>query len=64
MLYVALPDNTQHRLPFYLAMEEYVAKTIDEVECLFMWQFNTSVIFVRKNMVVEDVFVLSFFVDV
>ena len=51
MLYVALPDNTQHRLPFYLAMEEYVAKTIDEEDCFFMWQVQPSVIFGRNQLV-------------
>ena len=55
MLYVALPDNTQHRLPFYLAMEEYVAKTIDEEDCFFMWQVQPSVIFGRNQLVEAEV---------
>lgn len=54
-MYVALPDNTQHRLPFYLAMEEYVAKTIDEEDCFFMWQVQPSVIFGRNQLVEAEV---------
>lgn len=55
MLYVALPDDTQHRLPFYLAMEEYVARYIDEQDCFFMWQVKPSVIFGRNQLVETEV---------
>ena len=55
MIYVAL-NNTRpkRRLTFYLAMEEYVAKTIDEEDCFFMWQVQPSVIFGR-NQLVENI---------
>lgn len=55
MLYVALPDETQHRLPFYLAMEEYVAQTVDEEDCFFMWQVQPSVIFGRNQLIEAEV---------
>lgn len=55
MLYVALPDDTQHRLPFYLAMEEYVARHIDENDCFFMWQVQPTVIFGRNQLIETEV---------
>ena len=55
MLYVALPDETQHRLPFYLAMEEYVAQTVDADDCFFMWQVQPSVIFGRNQLIEAEV---------
>lgn len=55
MLYVALPDDAQHRLPFYLAMEEYVARHIDEDDCFFMWQVQPTVIFGRNQLIETEV---------
>lgn len=55
MLYVALPDDIQHRLPFYLAMEEYVARHIDEEDCFFMWQVQPTVIFGRNQLIEAEV---------
>ncbi len=52
MKYVTIPDNGSHKLPFYLAMEEYVARNFDEGDCFFMWQVAPTVI-VGRNQVVE-----------
>lgn len=45
----------KHRLSFYLAMEEYVARHVDEPECFFMWQVAPSVIFGRNQVVENEV---------
>lgn len=55
MLYVALPDDRVRRLSFYLAMEEYVARYIDEPDCFFMWQVEPSVIFGRNQLIENEV---------
>lgn len=55
MLYIALPDNSLRRLSFYLAMEEYVARYIDEQDCFFMWQVEPSVIFGRNQLIENEV---------
>ena len=43
MKHIVLPDNKPRRLVFYLAMEEYVARNLDEKECFFMWQVAPTV---------------------
>ena len=53
MKYISLPTTEVRRLSFYLAMEEFVARHIDEPDCFFMWQVEPSVIFGR-NQVLED----------
>ena len=53
--YLALPDDTPHRLPFYLAMEEYAARNLDEDECFFMWQVEPTVIFGRNQLIENEV---------
>lgn len=55
MTYVDLPDLTQHRLPFYLAMEEFVARELDEDDCLFLWQVEPTVIFGRNQLIESEV---------
>lgn len=45
MKYISLPDEKVRRLSFYLAMEEFVARRLDESDCFFMWQVDPSVIF-------------------
>ncbi len=52
MTNIVLPDTRCRSLAFYLAMEEYVAKTI-EGEAFFVWQSEPTVIFGR-NQVLED----------
>lgn len=55
MVYIALPENTQHDLSFYLAMEEFVAKHVDKDDCFFMWQVPPSVIFGRNQLIETEV---------
>lgn len=55
MIYVALPNETQHRLPFYLAMEEYVARMLPVGDYFFMWQVEPSVIFGRNQLLNSEV---------
>ena len=55
MRYVALPEEKVRRLSFYLAMEEYVARTIDEDDLFFMWQVEPSVIFGRNQLIENEI---------
>ncbi len=56
MKYIALPDNRTRRLSFYLAMEEYVAKSLNnDGDCFFMWQVEPSVIFGRNQLIENEV---------
>ena len=43
------------RLSFFLAMEEYVARSIDEPDAFFMWQVAPSVIFGRNQVLQNEV---------
>ncbi len=55
MKYIALPSSETRRLSFYLAMEEFVARHIDEPDCFFMWQVEPTVIFGRNQVVENEV---------
>ena len=55
MKYISLPDNQPRKLSFYLAMEEYVARTVDEPDCFFIWQVEPSVIFGRNQLIENEV---------
>ncbi len=55
MVYVSLPNEKQRRLPFYLAMEEYIARTLPANDYFFMWQVNPTVIFGRNQLVEAEV---------
>ncbi|MBQ9668163.1 MAG: lipoate--protein ligase [Prevotella sp.] len=55
MKYIALPEDKVRRLSFYLAMEEYVARHIDEDDLFFMWQVKPSVIFGRNQLIEAEV---------
>ena len=55
MKHILLPDNTPRRLVFYLAMEEYVARHLDEKEYFFMWQVAPTVIFGRNQVLEAEV---------
>lgn len=55
MTYVALPEEKQYRLPFYLAMEEYVAREFPAQDYFFMWQVEPTVIFGRNQLVDSEV---------
>lgn len=55
MVYIALPDDKVRRLSFYLAMEEYVARHVNALDCFFMWQVEPSVIFGRNQVAENEV---------
>ena len=55
MTYISLPDKTERRLTFYLAMEEYVARHMDFDEAFFMWQVEPTVIFGRNQLIENEV---------
>ena len=55
MKYITLPTSEVRRLSFYLAMEEYVARRMDESDCFFMWQVQPSVIFGRNQVMENEV---------
>ena len=55
MKYISLPDQQSRQLSFYLAMEEYVARHLDEPDCFFMWQVEPSVIFGRNQVAQNEV---------
>ena len=53
--HVVLLSDKVYRLSFYLAMEEYVARHVNEEDCFFMWQVNPSVIFGRNQLIENEV---------
>ena len=55
MKYLSLPDNATRILPFYLAMEEYAARIIEEDDIFFMWQVEPTVIFGRNQLIASEV---------
>lgn len=54
MKYVTLPDSLVRPLPFYLAMEEFLAGNFSE-DLFFMWQVNPTVIFGRNQLIATEV---------
>jgi len=50
MHYVSLPDSTTRPLPFYLAMEEWLARN-HTGDLFFMWQVAPTVICGRNQIV-------------
>ena len=48
---IILPDNQERSLAFWLAMEEFVAKSVDE-EAFFVWRVAPTVI-IGRNQVLE-----------
>ena len=55
MKFIVLPANEQRRLSFYLAMEEYVSRQLDEPDAFFFWQVAPSVIYGRNQVVENEV---------
>ena len=55
MKYISLSNDRVMKLPFYLAMEEYVAKYYDFDEAFFMWQVEPTVIFGRNQLIENEV---------
>ena len=54
MKQILLPDNKERSLAFYLAMEEYVAKEVEE-EAFFVWRVQPTVIFGRNQVLENEV---------
>ena len=55
MKFITLPFTDTRRLSFYLAMEEFVARRLDESDAFFMWQVEPTVIFGRNQVVENEV---------
>ena len=56
MIYIALDTPSPRPLPFYLAMEEYVARQVyQDEDCFFMWQVAPTVIFGRNQIIDNEV---------
>ena len=55
MTFVQLPDERVYRLPFYLAMEEYIAQSFPPQDYFFMWQVPPTVIFGRNQLIDNEV---------
>jgi len=56
MIHVKLPNEIHRRLTFYLAMEEFVARSYNEGDDLFfMWQVEPTVIFGRNQVIENEV---------
>ncbi len=55
MIYIALPDEKRYSLPFYLAMEEYIAREFPVQDYFFMWQVGPTVIFGRNQLLENEV---------
>ncbi len=55
MKYILLPDDKQRRLSFHLAMEEYVARRLDEPDFFFTWQVEPTVIYGRNQVLENEV---------
>lgn len=51
MKHVVLPDTTERSLAFWLAMEEFVARSLEE-EAIFVWRVSPTVI-IGRNQVLE-----------
>lgn len=55
MSYVVLPEEKTRKVSFYLAMEEYVARTLGGGDYLFYWQVEPSVVFGRNQLIANEV---------
>ena len=54
MKHVILPDLVRRSLAFYLAMEEYVAREVED-EAFFVWRVEPTVIFGRNQVLENEV---------
>ena len=55
MIYITFQKSKEYNLPFYLAMEEYVARELPAQDYFFMWQVEPTVIFGRNQLVDNEV---------
>ena len=49
MTHVSLSSDVLRPLPFYLALEEYVARTMPAGDYFLLWQVTPTVIFGRNQ---------------
>lgn len=54
MLHIVLPEQREHRLVFYLAMEEYLSEHCEE-DMFFVWQVPPTVIYGRSQILRTEV---------
>lgn len=52
---IVLPDEEEHSLVFYLAMEEFLARNITGHGCFFVWRTAPTVIFGRNQVMEAEV---------
>lgn len=52
---ISLPSVDERRLSFYLALEEYVARHLDDDDYFFLWQVSPSVIFGRNQLLENEI---------
>lgn len=55
MVRIVFPGNQTRRLPFFLALEEWVAANLPDDEYFFTWSVNPTVIFGRNQDVNTEV---------
>ncbi len=56
IIHVSLPDGEPtHSLPFYLTMEEWLARKMPAQEMFFLWQVKPTVIFGRNQQIDTEV---------
>lgn len=55
MIYIAFSEECQYSLPFYLSVEEYVARELPAQDYFFIWQVEPTVIFGRNQLVESEV---------
>ena len=56
MTHLTLPNEDVRRLSFYLAMEEFAARTLSlEDDLFFLWQVEPTVIFGRNQVIENEV---------
>lgn len=55
MIHIQLPETQVHRLPFYLAMEEWVARRLPAADYFFTWRVQPTVIFGRNQLIDAEV---------
>lgn len=54
MKHITLPDQVRRSLAFYLAMEEYVAREVED-EAFFVWRVEPTVIYGRNQVLENEV---------
>lgn len=54
MKHIILPDDVRRSLAFYLAMEEFVARNVED-EAFFVWRVEPTVIYGRNQVLENEV---------